>query len=134
MGQRQPSRRLVGPASRPVALLQRLTRGVPERPAPTAVPDAEHRRAGSAVTATTLIADRTAALAAALTAALAPVPELAFALQCASAAAAVGATVALRAKRSWGDVDTWRITTAWATLGLVIGLLVAGAGALAGAL
>ena len=79
--------------------------------------------------ATSLLAD----LAANLAAALAPIPELAFALQLASAGGAVGASVALRAKRYRADVDTWRITTAWATLGLVVGLLVAAAGALEGA-
>ena len=52
---------------------------------------------------------------------LAPVPEVAFALQVASVGGAVGAAVALRARRRDADADTWRITTAWATLGLVIG-------------
>lgn len=52
---------------------------------------------------------------------LAPVPELAFALQVASVGAAIGAAIALRARRRDADADAWRITTAWATLGLVIG-------------
>lgn len=52
---------------------------------------------------------------------LAPVPEVAFALQVASVGAAIGAAVALRARRRDVDADAWRITTAWATLGLGIG-------------
>ncbi len=52
---------------------------------------------------------------------LAPVPEVAFALQVASVGAAIGAAVALRARRRDADADAWRITTAWATLGLIIG-------------
>ena len=65
--------------------------------------------------------------------ALAPVPELGFALQLAAAGGALGSAVALRAKRRPVEVDTWRITTAWATLGVVVGLLAAGIGAIAGA-
>lgn len=60
--------------------------------------------------------------------ALAPVPELAFALQLAGLGAALGAAVALRARRRWPTADTWRITTAWATLGLALGLLGAAVG------
>lgn len=44
--------------------------------------------------------------------ALAPLPELGFALQLAGVGAAVGSAVALRAKHRAADVDTWRITTA----------------------
>lgn len=62
--------------------------------------------------------------------ALAPVPELAFALQLAGLAAALGAALALRAKSRRPTVDTWRITTAWGTLGLAVGLLVAAIGLL----
>ncbi len=35
-----------------------------------------------------------------------------------------------RAQRRWSDVDTWRVTTAWASLGLVLGLLMAAHAAL----
>lgn len=53
--------------------------------------------------------------------ALAPVPELGFVLQVAAVGAAIGSAVALRARKHDGDVDTWRITTAWASLGLAVG-------------
>lgn len=53
---------------------------------------------------------------------LAPVPELGFVLQLAGVGAAFGSTVALYARRRDAEADTWRITTAWATLGLVFGL------------
>lgn len=56
--------------------------------------------------------------------ALAPVPELGFALQLGGLGAALGAVVGLRAKHRTATVDTWRITTAWATLGLIIGVIV----------
>lgn len=59
-----------------------------------------------------------------LMAALAPVPEVAFALQSAALGAALGSVVALRAKRRYDDADTWAITTTWATLGLALGLLI----------
>lgn len=62
---------------------------------------------------------------AALLAALAPIPEVAFVLQSAAVGTALGSAIALRAKRSYRDVDTWAITTAWGTLGVVVGLLVA---------
>lgn len=52
------------------------------------------------------------------------VPEIAFALQLAGLGGAVGSAMALRAQRRWSDVNTWRITTAWASLGLVLGVLV----------
>jgi hypothetical protein len=52
---------------------------------------------------------------------VAPVPELAFILQVAAAGTAIGSAVALRAKRRNPDADTWAITTAWATLGLLCG-------------
>lgn len=57
--------------------------------------------------------------------ALAPVPELGLVLQLAGFGAAIGSAVALRAKHRAPTVDTWRITTAWATLGLVLGAVVA---------
>jgi len=56
--------------------------------------------------------------------ALAPVPELGFVLQAAGIGAAIGSVVALRARRRDADVDTWRITTVWATVGLVVGAAV----------
>jgi len=52
---------------------------------------------------------------------LAPMPEVAFVLQVGAVGAAIGSAVALRARSRYADVDTWRITTAWATLGLVVG-------------
>jgi hypothetical protein len=55
--------------------------------------------------------------------ALAPIPDVSFVLQTMALGAAVGSIVALRAKRRYGSrVDASAITTAWATLGLVIGL------------
>jgi hypothetical protein len=42
--------------------------------------------------------------------------------QVAGLGAAIGSVIALRARRHDTEVDTWRITTAWATLGLVIGV------------
>ncbi len=62
---------------------------------------------------------------AALLAALAPIPEVAFVLQSAAVGTALGSMIALRAKRRYRDADAWAITTAWATLGLVVGLLLA---------
>lgn len=59
------------------------------------------------------------------TPAVTPVSEIAFALQVAALGAAVGSAVALCAQRRRPDVDTWRITTAWASLGLVLGVLMA---------
>lgn len=56
---------------------------------------------------------------------VAPIPEVGFVLQCAAVGTAVGSVIALRAKRRRDDADTWSITTAWATLGLVVGLMVA---------
>ena len=53
--------------------------------------------------------------------AVAPVPELGFVLQAVGLGAAIGSAVALRARRHDADVDTWRVTTAWATLGMVVG-------------
>jgi len=58
----------------------------------------------------------------ALLASLAPVPELALVLQAGAVGTAVGSGVALRAKRRYRDADTWAITTAWATLGILIGI------------
>lgn len=56
---------------------------------------------------------------------LAPVPEVAFVLQVGAVAAAIGSAVALRARTRDGDVDVWRITTARATLGLLVGAIIA---------
>lgn len=53
--------------------------------------------------------------------AVAPVPELGFVLQIAGLGAAIGSAVALRARRRDPAADTWRITTAWATLGMIVG-------------
>ena len=53
---------------------------------------------------------------------LAPSPQLAFVLQITAIGTAVGSGVAARAKRRNADADTWSITTAWATLGFVVGL------------
>lgn len=58
-------------------------------------------------------------------AALAPVPEVAFVLQVGAVAAAIGSAVASRARARDADVDTWQIVTAWATLGLVVGVITA---------
>lgn len=55
------------------------------------------------------------------TSALAPITELAFVLQLAGLGAGIGSAVALRARHRDPDADTWRITTAWATLGLIVG-------------
>ncbi|MGH2941414.1 MAG: hypothetical protein ACRDLN_01370 [Solirubrobacteraceae bacterium] len=63
--------------------------------------------------------------------AVAAVPELGFVLQAAGLGAAAGSVVALCAQRRWRGVDTWRITTAWATLGLAVGVVVAVVDALA---
>lgn len=52
---------------------------------------------------------------------LAPVPEVGFVMQLAAVGAAIGSAVALRARGRDAEADTWRITTAWATLGLVVG-------------
>jgi hypothetical protein len=51
-----------------------------------------------------------------------PLPQLAFVLQTSAIGTAVGSAVAARAKRRNPDADTWAITTAWATLGLVVGV------------
>lgn len=56
---------------------------------------------------------------------VAPVPELAFVLQTTAVGTAIGSAVALRAKRRNPDVDSWSITTAWASLGLGLGALAA---------
>lgn len=58
-----------------------------------------------------------------LSASIAPVPELAFVLQTTAIGTAFGSAVALRAKRRNPDVDSWSITTAWATLGFLLGAL-----------
>lgn len=59
------------------------------------------------------------------TVSLAPVPELGLVLQIAGLGAAVGSAVALRARHRDASADTWRVTTAWATLGLAIGVVIA---------
>lgn len=56
---------------------------------------------------------------------IAPVPELAFVLQITAVGTALGSAVALRAKRRNPQIDSWSITTAWATLGFLLGALVA---------
>lgn len=56
--------------------------------------------------------------------AVAPVPELGFVLQAAGLGAAIGSAVALRARARDAEVDTWRIATAWATLGMVVGVAI----------
>jgi len=56
---------------------------------------------------------------------LAPVPEVAFVLQVGAVGAAIGSAVALGARSRDAEVDAWRITTAWATLGLVVGASIA---------
>lgn len=76
-------------------------------------------RGGGAMTALNLFVSVKASVAALL--AVAPVPELAFILQAAAVGAAIGSAVGLRARRRDVDADTWRITTAWATLGLIVG-------------
>lgn len=53
-----------------------------------------------------------------------PVPELGFLLQAVAIGTAVGAAVALRASRRDRHADTWAITTAWATLALLVGVLI----------
>lgn len=63
------------------------------------------------------------------TLAVAAVPELGFVLQAAGIGAALGSAVALRAQCRWRDVDTWQITTAWASLGLLSGVLIVAAAA-----
>jgi Na+/glutamate symporter len=52
------------------------------------------------------------------------VPELGLLLQLLALGTGVGSAVALRAKRRHRDADTWAITTAWATLGLIVGLAI----------
>lgn len=53
-----------------------------------------------------------------------PVPALSFLLQAVAVGTAIGAAVALRASRRSLHADTWAITTAWATLALVVGVLI----------
>lgn len=53
---------------------------------------------------------------------VAPMPEVALVLQIVAVGTALGSAVALRAKRRYLDADTWAITTAWATLGLMVGV------------
>ena len=81
-------------------------------------------RGGGAMTALNLFCSVKACVAALL--AVAPVPEVAFVLQAAAVGAAIGSAVGLRARRRDPHADTWRITTAWATLGLVAGAGIVG--------
>jgi hypothetical protein len=53
-----------------------------------------------------------------------PLPALGFLLQAVAVGTAVGAAVALRASRRHSHADTWAITTAWASLALVVGVLI----------
>ena len=53
---------------------------------------------------------------------LAPVPELGFLLQLAALGGALGGLVAARARRRNTQADAAAITSAWAGLGLVVGL------------
>jgi hypothetical protein len=57
-------------------------------------------------------------------AAVGPAPALALVMQVAGFFGLIGSAVALRAKRRDPDVDTWRITSAWTTLGTVVGCVV----------
>lgn len=56
--------------------------------------------------------------------AVAPLPEVAFVLQVAAVGAAIGSAIGMRRRRRDADADAWQITTAWSTLGLVIGMAV----------
>lgn len=53
-----------------------------------------------------------------------PVSVLSFLLQAVAIGSAIGAAVALRANRRGRYVDVWAVTTAWATLALVVGVLI----------
>jgi hypothetical protein len=53
-----------------------------------------------------------------------PLSALSFLLQLVAMGSAIGAAVALRAIRRRGHADVWRITTAWATLALILGVLI----------
>lgn len=55
---------------------------------------------------------------------LTPIPDVAFVLQSAAIGTALGSAIALRAERRYGGADTWAITTAWATLGVGVGLVI----------
>jgi hypothetical protein len=55
----------------------------------------------------------------------APLPALGFVLQVAALASAIGSGVALLAKRRDRDADTWAITAARGSLGLVVGVIAA---------
>lgn len=56
--------------------------------------------------------------------ALGPVPELDFVAQLVGLGAAVGAALALRMRRRHPEADVWAITTAWASLGAIVGVLI----------
>lgn len=53
-----------------------------------------------------------------------PIPALSFLLQAVAVGSAIGAAVALRASRRSRHADIWAITTAWATLALIVGALI----------
>jgi hypothetical protein len=53
-----------------------------------------------------------------------PIPALSFLLQVVAVGSAIGAAVALRASRRSRHVDISAITTAWATLALIVGVLI----------
>lgn len=53
-----------------------------------------------------------------------PVSALSFLLQTVAVGSAIGAAVALRAKRRGRHADVWAITTAWATLALILGVII----------
>jgi Na+/glutamate symporter len=57
--------------------------------------------------------------------ALGPSPEVGVVLQAMALGGAIGALAAARSFRRTGDADRrWLITTRWATVGLVVGVLV----------
>lgn len=55
---------------------------------------------------------------------LGPLAPVSFVLQLGGVGAAVGAALSLRARRHGRDVDAWQITTAWSTLGVLVGVAV----------
>lgn len=60
-----------------------------------------------------------------LAGAIAPLPELSLILQFAALGGAIGGLVAARARRRSPRADASTITSAWAGLGLVVGVVVA---------
>lgn len=53
-----------------------------------------------------------------------PMPALGFLLQAVAIGTAFGAAMALRASRRHRHADTWAITTAWASLALVVAVVI----------